>query len=104
MDGIKAFEDLVEVLKVGGGYAGWALFLILWWRADKRYVAAMSDLKDIALAKLENDVKTEETLKANAKGLDGIGHRLESLGEKHGVIKSVLEKILLIKSSKLKVE
>lgn len=98
------FEHFIDILKVGGGYAGWALFFWMWLRADRRYVKAMSDLKEIAMTKLENDVKTEQTLAANAKGLEGIGHKLDDFGNKYVAIKTTLEKILLLKNRKIQVE
>jgi len=99
---LDTFERVISILETGGGYAGWAITLYLFLRILKLFVKAMSDLKDISLAKLENDVKTERTLEANADALKAVEHRLEKFCEAQRDTTTVLEKILLIKGSNVR--
>lgn len=100
-DVLDNFERFVLILKTGGPYAVSALFFLLWYRSDRRYEKTMQDLKDIAVAKIENDVKTERTLEAGNKAMTGVRDELDTLDGKVIQLGHVLEKILLLKSKHL---
>ena len=104
MDFVKTFERVVEVFETGGPYAIMVLFVWLWWRLDKRYTKAVKDLRDIALSKLENDVKTERTLSVNARALEDISMELRSFDKRCEAVRNALEKVLLLQKSDVKIE
>jgi hypothetical protein len=69
---IDFLRELTQVLKDGGAYAGWALFVCLW-LVERRYSAKLVEsLRTMAVAQVENNVETRLTMKTLGEGLAGI--------------------------------
>lgn len=99
--GVNEFREFVDILKTGGGWAVAALFFLMWLRADRRFARAWKDLKDIAVAKVESDVKTERTLEAGNQAMGGVKSRLDEVSDKIADFTNVLRQILLLKTKRL---
>lgn len=87
---VNVFRDMIDVLKYGGPYAGWALFIILWWRKDSEVRAIRREVTNLAVMQVETSVKTERTLIS-------VGEALEGLADHVSGVEKILDKILLLK-------
>ena len=72
-------RELIDILRDGGAYAGWALFILLWF-FERRYVKKLtSDLQGLAVAQVENNVETKGTLNAVREAMHGVEYELSEM-------------------------
>ncbi|HEC72013.1 MAG: hypothetical protein ACTSW7_01175 [Candidatus Thorarchaeota archaeon] len=91
---ISILKELVGILRDGGPYAGWALFIILWYFERRENKIFRKEGINLAIAQVENNVKTEMTLQSLKEALSGVKYSL-------GDITAILNKIQTMKESLL---
>ena len=78
-DFLGPLRELIGILRDGGAYAGWALFILLW-LFERRYVRKLTaELRELAVAQVENNVETKTTLKSIREALHGTEYELNEM-------------------------
>lgn len=78
-DIIRIFKELVNILRDGGPYAGWALFILLWYFERRENKKTQKESAKLALVQVENNVKTQTTLESLKEALSGVKNSLEEI-------------------------
>ena len=97
---IQSLKDLVGILRDGGPYAGWALFIILWYFERRENRLFRKEGSKLAIAQVENNVKTEMTLISLKEALGGVKHSLDSVVLKLNEICAMKKSLLQLSSAK----
>jgi len=92
---IGVLKELVGILRDGGPYAVSAVFLMLWFFERRENRILRKEGTGLAVAQVENNVKTEMTLTSLKEALSGVKHKLEEL-------KTEFQRICVMKESLLK--
>ena len=77
---VPVLRDLVGILKDGGAYAGWALFVVMWYYERRANRKSSSDVLEIVVMKVRNDVELEKTIEALTGGIDSLGMKVDVIG------------------------
>ena len=91
---LHILKELINILRDGGPYAGWALFILLWYFERRENKILRKEGTYLAVTQVENNVKTEMTLISLKEALNGVIHSLRDLT-------TVLNKIQTMKESLL---
>ena len=74
---VTILGDLIHTLKDGGAYAGWALFVLMWYYERRSNKKSSKDMIDIAVLKIRGDVKTENSLLSLIEAINSLGLKIE---------------------------
>lgn len=101
---LNNFERFVDIMKTGGLWSVIAVLFIMLIRSDRRYVRGQSELKDMLVAKIDNDVRTERTLEASTGAFQAIVRELDEHSAEVRTLRSTLEKMLLLSKNQALIE
>jgi len=94
---VEVLRGLVDVLKSGGVYAAWGLFVVLWYFERRQNVKMNKELVEIAVLKVKGDVAVERTLMGISETLKTLGYNLELISRNVIEFKNDLKSSPLLK-------
>lgn len=97
---LHILKELIAILRDGGPYAGWALFILLWYFERRENKLVRKEGTNLALTQVENNVKTEMTLISLKEALTGVKYSLNEITTVLNKIHTMKEALLQLSSTK----
>ena len=100
-EALDILDRLVGILRSGGPWAVAAIFILMWWRADRYARSLASELKDLAVANIEGSVENRMTLEALKDGIEAVENTQSDVKTTLERINGALNGILAWKEKRL---
>lgn len=93
-------ETLVKTLKGGGPYAGWGLFVLMWYYERRENKKSKNDFFDAMSSKIRNDVQQVNSINALAKSIERIKSKIKNVNNVVAESEKELKKVIEERCSK----
>lgn len=93
IEALGTLRELTNVLRDGGAYAGWALFILLWGLERHYNRRSTKEFGQMAMAQIEAATEMRMTLLAVKDGLHGVEYELDHAKQRLQTLDTTVQRL-----------